>query len=299
MRIVIAIAVLGAVPLTACKGDRGAAPIAGREERVVGDVVARVGGLSIGVAEVESRMEAEQVGAEAALERLVDEALLVQEAERLGFTEDRSDERSIERLMVRTMLHALEEKTTPESISEEELREVYALHADEFRDPERRRSWHILVEDDSRTAKALAESILGEIREAEDPRAVFDRYENGELDDSDFDLRAENLPAITAKAKIEKPYKDELFAAKSEGPLKNVVKTSYGWHAIVLTEILPEEVRSVGEAEDDIREQLSQQKRLHQVVAIVQGLEGQGLVHYDQQGVDRLLAMPGLPERAE
>jgi parvulin-like peptidyl-prolyl isomerase len=78
-----------------------------------------------------------------------------------------------------------------------------------------------------------------------------------------------------------------------------VVKTSYGWHAIVLTEILPEEVRSVGEAEDEIREQVSQQKRLHQVVAIVQGLEGQGLVHYDQQRVDRLLAMPGLPERAE
>ncbi|MFA9470838.1 MAG: hypothetical protein ACERNK_09710, partial [Deltaproteobacteria bacterium] len=82
MRIVItiAIALLGAVPLTGCKGDRGASPIEGREARVVGDVVARVGGLSIGVAEVESQMAAEQVGAEAALEQLVDEALLVQEA---------------------------------------------------------------------------------------------------------------------------------------------------------------------------------------------------------------------------
>jgi hypothetical protein len=197
VRIVIAIAVLGAVPLTACKGDRGAAPIAGREERVVGDVVARVGGLSIGVADVESRMAAEEVGPEAALEQLVDEALLVQEAERLGFTEDRNDERRIERLMVRTMLHDLEQKATPESISEEEVREVYALHADKFRDPERRRSWHILVEDESKTAEALAESILREIREAADPRAVFDRYENGELDDSDLDVRAENLPAIT------------------------------------------------------------------------------------------------------
>ena len=179
MRIVIAIALLGAVPLTGCKGDRGASPIEGREARVVGDVVARVGGLSIGVAEVESQMAAEQVGAEAALEQLVDEALLVQEAERLGFTEDRSDEHRIERLMVRTMLHDLEEKATPESISEEEVREVYTLHANKFRVRERRRSWHILVEDDSETAEALAESILREIREAADPRAVFDRYENG------------------------------------------------------------------------------------------------------------------------
>ena len=185
-----------------------------------------------------------EVGAEAALEQLVDEALLAQEAERLGFTEDRGDERSIERLMVRTMLHDLEEKNTPESISEEEVREVYALHADKFRDPERRRSWHILVEDESEAAEALAESILREIREAEDPRSVFDRYADGEPEGLDFDVRAEDLPAITEKARIEKPYKDALFAAKSEGPLKNVVKTSYGWHAIVVAEILPEEVRT-------------------------------------------------------
>ena len=85
--ITIAIALLGAVPLTGCKGDRAASPIEGRDAHVAGDVVARVGGLSIGVAEVESRMAAEQVSAEAALGQLVDEALLVQQAERLGFTE--------------------------------------------------------------------------------------------------------------------------------------------------------------------------------------------------------------------
>jgi parvulin-like peptidyl-prolyl isomerase len=298
-RIVIVIAMLGAAASAGCKSDTSRSRTERLDDHVVSDVVARVGGRSIGASEVESRMAADEVGAEAALERLVDETLLAQEAERLGFTEDWGDQRSIERLMVRTMLHDLEEKNTPKSISEEEVREVYSLHADEFRVRERRRSWHILVEDESEAAEALAGSILREIQKAGDPRTVFVRYADGEPEGLAFDVRAEDLPAITEKAGMKKPYKDELFAAKSLGPLKNVVKTSYGWHAIVVAEILPEEVRTVDEAEDDIREQVSQTKRFREIVAIVQGLEAQGLVHYDEQGVKRLLSMPGLPERTE
>jgi len=299
VRIVIVIAMLGAAASAGCKSDSRGPRTERRDDPVVGDVIARVGGRSIGASEVESRMAADEVGAEAALERLVDETLLAQEAERLGFTEDWGDQRSLERLMVRTMLHDLEEKNTPKSLSDEEVQEAYLLHADEFRVRERRRSWHILVEDQSEAAEALAGSILREIREARDPRSVFDRYADGEPEGLDFELRAEDLPAITEKARIEKPYKDALFAAKSLGPLENTVKTSYGWHAIVVAEILPEEVRTIDEAEDDIREQLSQTKRFHEIVAIVQGLEAQGLVHYDEQGVQRLLSMPGLPERTE
>jgi len=299
VRIVIVIAMLGAAATAGCKSDSGGSRTERRDDPVVGDVIARVGGRSIGAFEVESRMAADEVGAEAALERLVDETLLAQEAERLGFNEDWGDQRSIERLMVRTMLHDLEEKNTPESLSEEEVREVYSLHADEFRVPERRRSWHILVEDETEAAEALAGSILREIQEAGDPRTVFDRYADGEPEGLEFEVRAEDLPAITEKAGMKKTYKDAIFAAKSEGPLKNAVKTSYGWHAIVVAQILPEEVRTIDEAEDDIREQLSQTKRFREIVAIVRGLEAQGLVHYDEQGVERLISMPGLPERAE
>jgi hypothetical protein len=51
-----------------------------RDVPLVADVVARVGGHSIGASEVEGRMVADEVGAEAALEYLIDEALLTQEA---------------------------------------------------------------------------------------------------------------------------------------------------------------------------------------------------------------------------
>jgi hypothetical protein len=250
-----------------------------------------VGGHSIGGAEVEARMAAEGVGAEAAVWELIDE--------RLGFVEGRDEERTIERLMVRMMLRDLEKESTPESISDEKVREDYRLHFEKFQVPERRASWHILVKDPSEEGRALAESILRELRRADDTRAVYELYAAGGPDGTELEVQAEELPPIAMKAGIEKPYKDALFAAKSKGPLKKIVKTSYGWHAIVLTEIQPGELRSVDDVEDETRERLSQQKRFETLVEIVRSLEAEGLVQYDEQGVERLLSTAGLPERAE
>jgi parvulin-like peptidyl-prolyl isomerase len=292
-------AVLGATALASCNRDSEEAQIARPDQAVVADVVARVGALSIGASEVAGRMASEGFDAEAAIGQLIEEAALVQEAERSGLTENRDDELRIERLMVRMMLHDLEKENTPESLSDEEVREAYALNASEFQVPERRRSWHILVESQSEAAEALAESILGELQGADDPRTVYDRYADGGPENLRLQLKAEDLPAITKNASLKESYKDAVFGAKSEGPLKNVVKTSYGWHAIVVTEILPEETRTLEDAETEIRERVSQTRRLGAIVAIVQGLEAQGLVHYDAQGVQRLLSMPGLPKRAE
>ena len=73
----------------------------------------------------------------------------------------------------------------------------------------------------------------------------------------------------------------------------------HGWHAIVVTEIVPGKTRTLTDAETEIRERISQQRRLGAIVAIVHGLETEGLVQYDETGVQRLLSMPGLPRRAE
>lgn len=299
LRIVVAIVIVGAAPLAGCEREAGKSRTEERDTRAISDVVARVGGRSIGAAEVEARMVAEGLSAKAALEQLIDEELLLQEAERLGFTEDREGERTIERLMVRAMLHDIEKKNTPESISEEEVREDFALHADKFQVLERRDSWHILVREPSDEGRVLAESILREVRQADDPKIVYQRYAEGAADDPELQVQAEELPPITMKAGIEKPYKDALFGAKSKGPLKEVVKTSYGWHTIVVTDILPGERRTVEDVEDQIRERLSQKRRFGMLVEIVESLEAQGLVQYEDQAVERMLSASGLPERAE
>jgi len=299
VRIVIAIIGVGAAALAGCKGDPETARTEERGTRVVADVVARVGGRPIGASEVEARMSAERVSAETALQQLIDEELLVREAERLGLAASEDGERTIERVMVRTMLHDLEKENTPESISAEEVREDYARHADKLQVPERRRSWHILVKDSSEAGQAQAESILRELRGADDPRTVYERYVDGAPEGSELEVKAEDLPAISKKAGFKKRYKNALFDAKSEGPLKKAIQTSHGWHAIVLVEILPEEHTTLDEVEGEIRERLSQKKRFEQLVEIVQALEAKGLVQYDEEGVERLLSMAGPPERSE
>lgn len=298
-RFVILLLTLGAAALCGCNRDSGGSQRTRRGDPVVQDVVARVGVHSIGASELQSRMVAEGLPAEAALEQLIREVALLEEAERSEFTEDRDDERSIERLMVRTMLRDLEEQNTPESISEEDVRAAYALGAGEFEVPEQRRSWHILVESQDEEAEALAESILRQIEDADDAREIYDRYADGGPEGQAFDVKAEELPPITTRSPFKKSYKRAVFEAKTTGPVKSVVNTSYGWHAIVVTEIIPAEVRALEEAEDELRARLSQKRRLGAVVAIVQRLEAEGLVQYDEKGVASLLSMPGLPERGE
>ncbi|MGB8330496.1 MAG: peptidylprolyl isomerase [Polyangiales bacterium] len=299
LRTTIVVALFGSAWFAGCDRRSDQYRSSARQAPIVLNVVARAGGSSIAAAEVANLMASESISAEAAVQELIDDALLVQEAERMGFTEGREGERVVERLMVRAMLHDLEEENTPETISAAEVRADYAQYADKFQVPERRRSWHILVKDSGDAGKALAESILRQIRQAKDPRSVYELYAQGGLEGTEIEVTAEDLPAITTDAKIEQPYKKALFAAKSEGALETVVKTSHGWHAIVLAEIRPAERRTLDEVEDEIRARLSQKKRFEKVVDIVQGLEARGLVRYDQRGVERLLSMPGLPERAQ
>jgi len=289
------IAAFGAASFTGCELESPERSAPRADTRPVAGAVARVGGRSIGGAEVLALMRSDALSAEDALNRLVDEELLAQEAERLGLVPDPGTEQAIERLMVRAMLHELEKENTPESVTEQELREDYALHADKFHIPERRRSWHILVKQADEAGRLRAQSILREIQRAEDPRLVFERYSEAGRDDSGFEIKAEDLPELTRQASIERPYKDALFAAPAEGPLKDVIKTSYGWHAIVVSEILPEETRSLADVEVESRERLSQRNRFAKLVEIVEGLEAKGLVQYDNDAVERLVSATHLP----
>jgi Mn-dependent DtxR family transcriptional regulator len=186
---VVAVA-LGALTLVGCTGNPNETDRAQRDARVVRDVIARVGDRAIGAAEIQIRMAADGIGAAEALEQLIEEELLVQEAVRRGLRMDREDERAIDRLMVRSMLRDFEKEITPESISEEEVRESYAR-------------------------------------------------------------------------------------------------------------IEPNKQRSLPDLESEIRDRLSEKKRFERLVETIRKLEAKGLVHYDDQAVERLTSMQGLPERGD
>jgi len=296
----ISLVLVAAFALAACGRDEHSGhPVDTRAVRAVTKVVARVGERPIGAADVAARMSAEHLDAKTALDQLIDEELLVQEAARVGVTEKKAEERAAERVMVRAMLRDFEKDLSPEAVPDEEVRADFESHREAFEVPERRASWHIVVKDSSEAGKRLAGTILDDVRAAKDPRSVFRRYAEGGDAEPPIEVIAEDLPAITRRAGIEQPYKDALFAARSTGPLDALVETSYGWHVIVLTEIIPGERKTWRDVEDEIRVRLSQKKRFEKLVEVVRAREADGLVEYDEEGVALLPALPGLPERTQ
>lgn len=129
-RIVITIVLLGSASFGACNRPSDQGRAGHGQTHTVADVVARAGDLSIGASEVRTLMATDNLSAEASLQQLIGEALMVQEAERIGLAADPEAERGVERLMVRAMLHDLEKQNTPESISDAEVRADYARHTD-------------------------------------------------------------------------------------------------------------------------------------------------------------------------
>jgi parvulin-like peptidyl-prolyl isomerase len=296
IRTVAVIFTLGAFALPSCRRDEGQGEVSPTDPRTVEHVVARVGGQAIGAAETEARMRADGLDAEAALQQLIDEELLFSEARRAGFIVDREAERTVERQMVRAMLRDLEAENAPASVTAKELREDFELHKEKLQVPERRRSWHILASDTGDAGRARAQSILRELREAEDPRAIFDRYAEAA---PSLGVKAEDLPPISRNAGIEKPYKDALFGAKSEGVINEVVKTSYGWHVIVVVEIQPAERRTATDVEEETRERLSQKNRFERLTQVLRDLETEGLVERDEETIGRLVSADSRLEPAE
>ena len=238
----IPIAALALLVLSACRQDERLPAVDLEATRAGSRVVARVGNDEIGASDIAALAASENLSPEDALDRLISEAVLAQEASSRGYAISREGERAAERLMVRTMLHDLEKEATPEAVTAAEIRADYERYESKYRVPERRRAWHVLVRDAGPEAKALAEAILKEIRSAPDPRAVFARYQEGRYEPKPYDILAEELPAVIQDTTFEKPFQDALFGAKTEGPLRSVVQTSHGWHAIFVEEILPEDV---------------------------------------------------------
>lgn len=263
------------------------------------NVVATVGVEAIGAAAVRERMRLDGVGAEEALQALIEEELLWQGARRRNLDRDPEAERAVDRMLVRALLHDLEEENDPEDVPADEVRRDFEDNREAYQVLERRDSKHVLVKEDSDEARAVIARVLEEAKNAEDPDAVFERYRDPVGLGIELPLVVEDLPPISRKGGIEKGYKDAIFALEAPGLVRRPVQTTYGWHAILVTEILPGQTKTLRDVEDDIRERLSRKRRFEKLVEIVQTLESEGLVRYEQETVERLLSAAEVPSRAE
>ncbi len=162
---------LNSVAISGCKSapqrqaDAGASP-GGISPEKAAQVLARVGDRTITVGEYLAvighidqfdrlRYQAPERRKEL-LEEMIDVALLAGEAREKGYDEDVITQQEIREILRDAMLKtAREGAPTPNEIAEGEVRDYYAAHKSDFRDPERRRVSAIVLPTEAAAAAVL------------------------------------------------------------------------------------------------------------------------------------------------
>ncbi|CAL1240055.1 Peptidyl-prolyl cis-trans isomerase ppiD [Candidatus Methylocalor cossyra] len=197
------------------------------------------------------------------------------------YREHGQDFRNPERIAVDYLVISLEQLAKDVQVTDQDLQRLYEEQKASFRTEERRRISHILVpiESSGNEAEKVALAKIGQIRE---------RLSKGE----DFAMVAKESSGDPVSAKqggdlglLEKKNLEEGFAkAAFSLPLNTVsepVRTSYGYHLIKVTEIVPEKIKPFDEVKDELRKTAQHNAAENRYYEIGQILAEQAYEHPD------------------
>jgi len=267
------VAVVALVVLAACGGEptdvsqaRGTnltAATAAAEE-----VVARVNGAPILRQQLVEQMRGGE-GRRAALQALVREELLAQEAARRGLASHPSVSRMQRRAMANRLVARFGEGFSKADIPRDLLEKAYNLNRIHFQRPELVRVSHVLVlvrpgEDEGRHRHALrAARHLRQIAASgrlspDEFRQLPDLLPEQERDGLPIKVETLNTPR---RGLTVPEFADAAFALKKPGDVSPVVATSFGYHVIYLVERIPARNVTLEQAEAELRDKTYEQAK--------------------------------------
>jgi hypothetical protein len=254
-----------------------------------------VDGTPIRVADVERTARATGLGARGAAERLIELELLYGEARRRGL-EASAGEAPARQLAVQLLLEdEVERPTAPERIDPEAVEAAYRAAPARFDVPERRAVWHVLArasEGDPDAVRGVARRIaveaLGAIANGGTLATLRARFHDVERDG--VTTIVEEIPPFPADARFVRPFLDAVYRVRAPGPLPAPVETEFGFHAVVVSEILPARTISLREADPELRRELSAERREMRFRTWTDTLAERYPVERREDVVDRVLA---------
>lgn len=278
-------------------GDLGA--VADRAEgapaQVGGRVVSTVDGAPITIDEVALVARETGLSPLEALRRLQEERALAARATAAGLAEDREVVGAARRAAVRALLaERVEGEVGPEDVPAEDVAARYQAERARFARPERRRATHLLarLEDGAppeagAAAERFVRAAIERLAGAADPVAEAHAIQS-ETGGRSFQVLAEDLPAASRSDAIAAEFLTALYAQPEPGVVPRPVRTPFGWHAIVLVEILPPWEAPREEAEAAIRGELLAELRARRLDELVGELAARTPVTRDAAAIDRL-----------
>ncbi len=141
------------------------------------------------------------------------------------------------------------------TISDEQIETSYQQNLNRYQEPEKRHARHILLKADENnsteehtTQLAKAEAVKAKAEAGDDFTTLAQNYSEGPTKESGGDLGS------FTRGQMVKPFDDAVFLMK-EGEISAVIKTRFGYHVILLEEILPATTLPLV----DVREELTKE----------------------------------------
>jgi parvulin-like peptidyl-prolyl isomerase len=103
--------------------------------------------------------------------------------------------------------------------------------------------------------------------------------------------RFERLPLLPREGALEEPYAEALFATPIGELHPAVVRTRYGFHVILVTEEVPEEVTPFEEAAPEIREALVLEGRAELLSRILREAANERGVEMEESAIAQIAAL--------
>jgi len=263
-------------------------------------VVATVDGVAITVEEVERVANELEMEPLEALRRLEDEQILANRAQEQNYGEDPVVRFVVQRALGQATLEKLvEDAVTPADISPEERLARYEDRRGRYHRSEWRASRHLLAkvkeggnEDAWNLAREFAVRVIAELEGVTEPASEFGRWSG--VNTPAFAVRIETLPAVPRDGRYQKAFEDALFGPEAPGLIGEPARTTFGWHAIVLTRIEPEIHVSLEDAEEEVVRELVEERRAQKLSELLEELRLELGVQRNEQVIDRLLE-DGIP----
>ena len=147
------------------------------------------------------------------------------------------------------------------SVSDDEVTTYYQDNIASFTQAEQRRVSHILIEftegdsDSEATAKTQADTVLARIAQGEDFAALAKELSNDTFsgeNGGDLDFLETGV--------MEPSFDDAAFTLATVGDITELVKTSFGYHVIKLTELKPQVIQSLADVKTELQAKVSNEK---------------------------------------
>jgi hypothetical protein len=281
-------------PARAGQPDR---PVAEREPAPVGRVVSTVDGAPITVDEVELVARETGLAPRDALRRLQEERALSARATAAGLADDPEVVGAARRASVRALLASrVEGEVGPDDVAADAIAARYEAERARFARPERRRATHVLARLDpgappeaDAAAQRFARAAIERLEDAPDPVAEAHAIQ-AETTGRTFAVLAEDLPPLSRTDAVAPEVLGALYAQSAPGVVRDAVRTRFGWHALVLVEIVPPWEAPREEAEATIRAELLAELRARRLDELVREIAARTPVTRDAAAIERLLA---------